>query len=75
MQKNYFVIECATLLAFENYEDARAYCFECFDNFHTPRAYKRENVQDYSEEYAHALIVKYVNGKLVQYGFSPITLL
>lgn len=75
MEKIYYVVECAELLAFEHYKEAHAYCKECFDNFYTPKAFKRESVKEYNEEYKNALIMQYNNGKLFQVGCSPLSLL
>lgn len=76
MQKKYYVVECANLLAFENYQEACDYCELCFDNFYTPQIFERENIQYYSEEYKGVLIVKYLGGnKLLQVGYAPLLLL
>lgn len=73
--KKFYIVECAELLAFERYEEARTYCKECFDNFYTPKAFKRESVKEYNKEYKNALIMQYNNGKLFQVGYAPLSLL
>jgi CRISPR/Cas system-associated endonuclease/helicase Cas3 len=74
MKKNYYVVEGANLLAFESYEEACAYCYY-FDDLCTPRVFKRENIEEYNEEYKNALIMTYNNNKLLQIGYTPLSLL